>query len=332
MNSITRGIVSYLNERGEEIVDKRGKMTIIKEGKSSTYFGKETYLSLLFGLVILIIIQNLSFSIAAVISSSNASNFSENEANLCLNKSIEIKSQMTTEGFNVLRVNDTIKEAQAYFNSQLILKEKKKSYSFSKVEEYCKSIEEIHKNALDARDSFNALILFYNTSVVPGMNTSTIDGLITEIKDGIRNERYEETLGLIDKTYDEISNVKAAYTALNAILQNTTRGLKSFFLKNWKTIIISLIVVIVLLIIYRIKIMRWILSRRIEKLKIRKKTIKELIMQIQADYFQYGKIAEGEYNIKTKKFAELIRDIDRQMPLLQEQLIKLGTKSWNLKE
>ena len=47
-------------------------------------------------------------------------------------------------------------------------------------------------------------------------------------------------------------------------------------------------------------------------------------MNVQKDYFQYGKIAEGEYNIKTKKFAELIRDIDRQVPLMQEELAKLN--------
>ena len=45
-------------------------------------------------------------------------------------------------------------------------------------------------------------------------------------------------------------------------------------------------------------------------------------MKIQKDYFQEGKIPEGEYNIKTKKYAELIRDIDRQIPLLQEELAK----------
>jgi len=96
-----------------------------------------------------------------------------------------------------------------------------------------------------------------------------------------------------------------------------------FVINNWKILSSLAIVIIVFLLIYRIKISIWLVNRKMEALKLRKKTIKELVMQTQKDYFQYGKMPEGEYNIKTKKFAELVRDIDRQIPLLQEQLAKL---------
>ena len=55
-------------------------------------------------------------------------------------------------------------------------------------------------------------------------------------------------------------------------------------------------------------------------------------METQRDYFQYGKIPEGEYNIKTKRFAELVRDIDRQVPLLKEEIIKLRGGIVSLKQ
>jgi hypothetical protein len=50
--------------------------------------------------------------------------------------------------------------------------------------------------------------------------------------------------------------------------------------------------------------MKMMLMKKLERLQNRKRTVKELVMQTQKNYFQYGKIPEGEYNIKTKRFAE----------------------------
>jgi hypothetical protein len=209
-----------------------------------------------------------------------------------------------------------------------MLKEKRRQYDFSKVLSYCDSIKQIHKDAVDALDSINALMLFYNQSIVPGMNTSTIEVIIGEIREDMDTERYEEISEEVNQAYSEISRVKASYTALNVFYDNTTRSLKKFFIKNWITITTLLVIFIVLFIVYRTRIAKWIIFQKIEKLKMRKRTIKELIMQVQKDYFQNGSIPEGEYNIKTNKFAELIRDIDRQIPLLQEELVKLKDKKY----
>jgi beta-lactamase regulating signal transducer with metallopeptidase domain len=155
------------------------------------------------------------------------------------------------------------------------------------------------------------------------MNASSVDAIILEISNEIKDERYENVKSLVEKTYSEIIKVQSENTALNVIYSNTTRSLKLFVINNWKILSSLAIVIIVFLLIYRIKISIWLVNRKMEALKLRKKTIKELVMQTQKDYFQYGKMPEGEYNIKTKKFAELVRDIDRQIPLLQEQLAKL---------
>jgi hypothetical protein len=56
-------------------------------------------------------------------------------------------------------------------------------------------------------------------------------------------------------------------------------------------------------------------------------------MQCQKNYFQFGTLPEGEYNIKIKKYAELVRDIDRQIPLLQEEMakLKMSKEKWRLR-
>ena len=276
---------------------------------------------LLYTLLFVTVLYSLSFCFAATDNSSN--NFTQQQAAECLNNSRDIMNFMLGQGFNVLRINDSIKQAQLVFDSQLILISKKKAYDFSSVIDECTQIVTIRDSAISVRDQLGTLLKFYNESLNPNLNTSSADVLIAEINKEIKDERYENVPALIDKTYNEISAIQASQSTLSIFYSATTRGLKVFFSRNWKVIVFVVSLLIILLIIYRVKLSLWLLTRKIDKLKNKKVTIKELVMQTQLDYFQNGKIAEGEYNIKTKKYAELIRDIDRQVPLLQEELAKL---------
>jgi len=67
-----------------------------------------------------------------------------------------------------------------------------------------------------------------------------------------------------------------------------------------------------------------ILRKQLKNLKIRKESLRDLIGNTQKDYFQFGKMSEREYEIRTRNFAEMIRDIDRQIPLVEEKLVKYG--------
>jgi len=70
----------------------------------------------------------------------------------------------------------------------------------------------------------------------------------------------------------------------------------------------------------------WTIERKIQRLELRKEKILDIIKDAQREYFQDGKMSEGIFNIKTKKLAELIRDIDRQIPMLRERLAELGKR------
>ena len=72
---------------------------------------------------------------------------------------------------------------------------------------------------------------------------------------------------------------------------------------------------------------KYFLRKKIDYLENRKVALKEYLKKTQFDYFQKGKISEADYNLRSKKFAEMIRDIDRDLPLLQEKLIKAGDDS-----
>ena len=146
--------------------------------------------------------------------------------------------------------------------------------------------------------------------------------MIDEIENEIETERYEKVSPLVEQTYEKISEVQAEQTALRAFYEGTTKGLKRFFERNWVSILISIGVAFILFLIYMRTVSVWIIKRKIRGLEFRKEKILEIIRGAQREYFQDGKLSEGIYNIKTKKLAELIRDIDRQIPMLLERLAR----------
>ena len=274
----------------------------------------------------------LVFCLATQISKVNGATTPENitavekQANQCLNESIAFMKEMQDDNFSVNRVNESLRQAQNLFDSQNVLKEKNKPYDFSLVIPYCNEIKSIKENAFEAIYEFDAFLKFYNESITPEMNATNIDSIILEIQDELNNERYEKIKPLVESAYQETISVKSSYTALNVFYRATTRSLKKFLFDNWIYISSILVIILILFMIFRRTILKKQIERKILSLETRKKTLKELIMKTQQDYFQKGNIPEGTYNIRTKKFAELVRDIDRQIPLLKEEYIKLERK------
>ncbi len=250
------------------------------------------------------------------------------KAVLCLDQSKQNFIDMQNFNFSVLRVNDSLKEMDSVFNAQVILKEKNKSYDFSLVFSRCQEIEKIKKLAYESRDEINALKKFYSESFSSSerINTSSIDLLISEAEQEIKNERYEKINSLIDNAYKEIVNTKTKQTTLNIFYETTSRSIKNFIYKN-RYILISLsLALIVLFLILRKTIKKLLIKKKIKNLELRKKTLKDFVMKTQKEYFNEGKISEGDFNIRTKKLAELIRDIERQTPMMEEELAKINWK------
>ncbi len=245
------------------------------------------------------------------------------KASHCLKESLRIMDSLSKEGFNIQRVNDSLINAKNIYDVQSILKETDKKYDFSNVLSYCDEIENVYKFATKSRDEFEALKKFYDMSLDEEMNTSSVDSIMREIESEIKNERYEKIEPLVKKAYEEISTVKSEQTALKLFYKSTTRSIKEFLKDNWKSIAIILAAGIFFFLFYRTIIYKWRLQNKLSKLELRKSTIKDLIAKTQKDYFEKGIISEGMYNVKIKKYAELIRDIDRQIPLIRESLLRV---------
>lgn len=267
------------------------------------------------------------FAISHVFALDNEQNLTnEEQASICLDESKEILTELIYENFTSLRVNDSLIQAENLFIAQNILKQNKKKYDFSLVLPYCDEIKAIKQKAFEARDEFIALKRFYSELSIEGMDTQSIDEIILEIEGEMQSERYEKIEPLIEKTYEEIVNVRADYLSSNVFYKAVTRSLKQFFYENWIYFLFGLGVLFILFFIYKNTILQIMIRRKIHKLEVRKDTLKYLIRKTQREYFNQGDVSERTYNIRIKKFAELIRDIDRQIPLLNEQLFKVLKK------
>ena len=69
---------------------------------------------------------------------------------------------------------------------------------------------------------------------------------------------------------------------------------------------------------------------KLNNLFIQKRAINKLLKNMQEGYFKTKKLSKSEYNIKLKKFKELIRDIDRQIMVLKEDMFKFEKKKKGL--
>lgn len=260
------------------------------------------------------------FSVSFVLSIDTKNVTTQEQASLCINQSREIVLDLMSNNFSINRANDTLSQAENLFYSQVLLIQKGKSPNFGLILPRCESIALLQKDAFNSRDAFSALKKFYSESFGAGQNASSVDVIIAQINDEMVNERYENVPDLINKAYNEITKVKSESTTLNLFYQSTSRSIKTFLVNHWISLTVSLLVLLILFFIYQSSIHRWLIKRKIEDLQARKESLKNLIMKTQKEYFEGGMMSESTYTLRTKSFAEMIRDIDRQIPLLQERL------------
>ena len=122
--------------------------------KEGNLFSLKIFLLIFIGVLLSV---NLAYSAVSSLSSLNQTAL-ENEAALCLNESSDILVLMQLDKFNVVRMNDSFKDAKNLYDSQVILKGKNKPYDFSAVVKYCTDIKTMRENAVNSAYELDALL------------------------------------------------------------------------------------------------------------------------------------------------------------------------------
>lgn len=131
---------------------------------------------------------------------------------------------------------------------------------------------------------------------------------------------------LINHGYNTISNIETSQTTINVFKSAASRTLGNFFKNNWRKLLIGLVITIVILIIFKTTLKRFIINRKKRFLKLRKDSLNNLIRGAQSQYFKENNISDMQYKTRLNKFEEMIRDINRQLPLLDEKISEIGYK------
>ena len=234
-------------------------------------------------------------------------------------------TEMAEKNIPISRVNETYQEALQLYSAQLALEEKGGRADYKLVISYTSDINSIKKTAIQASDE---LIIFKDTyeEAEKHANLSEMQEEYNSILLSFKDERFEDTLELIKKGYDRISEIQSSQTALNSLYLATSRSIKNFFIRNWLKITIFCSVILFLILIFWNNFKKLMFRIKLNNLFIQKRAINKLLKNMQEGYFKTKKLSESEYNIKLKKFKELIRDIDRQIMVLKEDRFKFEKK------
>ncbi|MFW5977488.1 MAG: hypothetical protein ACOCQQ_03175, partial [Candidatus Nanoarchaeia archaeon] len=119
---------------------------------------------------------------------------------------------------------------------------------------------------------------------------------------------------------EKASEYDALNTKVKALMAASSRNIKSFLQRNWEFVLGGLVVALILFFILKKIIRKALIKRKLKQLHLRKESIHELTKQIQKEYFSTGKLSESAYHIRLKVYGEMVRDIRRQIPLLEEEL------------
>jgi hypothetical protein len=179
-------------------------------------------------------------------------------------------------------------------------------------------VEDLHFLALETRDEFVVLEDFLVSNNY--LEDEATNNAFTRAKNSFLAERYEEALVHIDDARERASEYDALTTKVNALLQAGTRNIKSFFQRNWEWVLATLVALSIIGVILFKFIKRALLRKKLHQLHMRKKSIQELTKKIQHQYFSEGSLSENDYHIRLRVYGEMVRDIRRQIPLLEEEL------------
>ena len=268
-------------------------------------------------MIIFISLYLISGSLAEIAKASNESI----QAKELLNQAEKDILEMASKNIPTLRVNETYGEALQLYSAQIAFEEKGGKADYKLITEDVSKIDLIKKDALEANDELEVFKKDYENANKE-VNLSEMQGEYDQIILSFNQERFEDTLVLINKGYDRISEIQSSHTVVNAVYLVTSKTLKKFFIENWMRIIVTLAVVFILLLIFWNALKRLRMRIKLNNLIMQKKSINELIKKMQGDYFKTKKISETEYNIKLKFYEEFIRDIDRQIMMLREEMFK----------
>lgn len=234
------------------------------------------------------------------------------------------RAEMIESGFNVQRIDDSISEAKQVYNAQLALEKTGGKADYSRVIDIAKSVRDIKKKASETYDEIK--VLETKIAELKGLDAEEAMAAFEIAKKEIKDERYDEAKKAIDETYKKIIEAQALSSRLSALYEASTKTIAFFIIANWPALLTIAIASLIFLAVFHNRFSRYRIIGKIKSLELEKQVIKDLMRDTQREYFERKTMSESTFHIRLKKLSELIRDIDRRIPIFKEELAKFGKK------
>jgi len=229
--------------------------------------------------------------------------------------------EMAAAGFPVNRTSDVLAGARQLFDAQKSLELSGGNARYFDVIDKSEEILGLRQKAFDTNDELDALFLrIYQVKYE--VNTSSLSACLGDARQEFSDERYERSTEVVDSCYTKLSKLQSDAARERAFYSSATRSITTFLNENWKLLLAASFIAVVLLLGFRRQIIRHRISVRIRHFELRRSSLKELLKKTQREYFEAGTLSEMSYQVRLKKFGELVRDIDREIPLLREEIEK----------
>lgn len=258
--------------------------------------------------------------------------------------------EMQVAGFGIAWVNDTLIEAKKYFEGEnytallgeiykisdlekrekaktLVIEAQKKigvPVDYELVLEKTKVINERKAQAYEIKDLIRAAELRIKDFAQTGLNATALFELLSNAKTEFKEERFEDSIGLLNKIEPKINEIESENTLVKTIYRVGKETTINFIKEHYIAIIITLIILIIIFLLSYNRVMVKILKRKLYDMGVEKDVLTELIKKAQSDYYSKGIIPKKTYEIKMSKYKERMQQIKEQLPVLQARLDKLS--------
>jgi hypothetical protein len=231
-------------------------------------------------------------------------------------------ARMRDAGLPYLRANDLLEIAQQWFDGQTSLELSGASPDYEFSMQKISEILEIEQSSLAVSDDLKVLsVRIQDADKDAGLSGAKL--LMADAAQEFRDGRIEESKALINQAYDEVSNAEYQAVHSRTMLESTRRNIETFLEENWRIILALFMLAILLSFLFQKQIRRFIVRARLNSLMHEREVVASMLKTLQRDYFGKKTVSELTYRVKTKKYADIVRNINRQIPLMKEELKRI---------
>lgn len=231
-------------------------------------------------------------------------------------------ARMKDAGFPYIRSQDIYLTAMQWFEGQSALELADGTPDYRFVIEKVAEIKTIERESFSVNDDLRALAMRIQNATIE-VNRSEVLNMQAQARQEFLDSRFEEARRIVNNAYDKISELEAETTRSKTLAESARRNIETFLQENWQKIVAVFAVIIVIFLVFQKQIRRFLIEVKIHTLTMEKAVLDSMLKNLQKDYFESGKVNELSYHIKTKKFGDIVRNINRQIPLLKEELKKI---------